>query len=185
MKPIVLLLLLLTASPAFASDICNDLWFSRNAVMDRAGYCFGSPLGQAVFDNRDCTGKSVTISASNQRVVADLQRAERRLGCKVNTKARRLQLYDLSIRRHLMDQPVRDEFESACLGWIGPVIPLRAGTDARRPVIGAIQPGDYVSYAHIPRQGWTYVTVTDGNRRLKSGGWLDLAVPEQCAQFAG
>ena len=39
------------AGPAAADERCHDLWFARNAIMDRAGYCFGSVLGQAVFDN--------------------------------------------------------------------------------------------------------------------------------------
>ena len=63
------LLLFLIASPAAASDVCHDLWFTRNLIMDRAGYCFGSMLGKATFDNSDCTGKNVSLDAGDQLMV--------------------------------------------------------------------------------------------------------------------
>ena len=37
----------LAAFPALAFDPCEDLWFSRNQLYDRAGYCFSTPLGLA------------------------------------------------------------------------------------------------------------------------------------------
>ena len=55
MKRLALLCALL-ASPAAASDVCDDLWFTRNLIMDRAGYCFGSVLGRAA---RTCRKGSI------------------------------------------------------------------------------------------------------------------------------
>lgn len=60
----------LFAAPVLASDTCHDLWFTRNAIIDRAGYCFGSPLGQAIFDNTGCIGKSVNLPPQDARTVA-------------------------------------------------------------------------------------------------------------------
>lgn len=60
------------ATTAQADGRCNDLWFTRNALINQAGYCFGSNLGQALFDNSDCQGKSVTLSPEAQRQVAQI-----------------------------------------------------------------------------------------------------------------
>ena len=45
----LLLVLLLIPAPVRALEICDDLWFTRNLLFSRAGYCFGSVLGQTVF----------------------------------------------------------------------------------------------------------------------------------------
>ncbi|MCK5500992.1 MAG: YARHG domain-containing protein, partial [Tritonibacter mobilis] len=70
MKLIVPLLALAAATPAVAGDYCADLWFTRNAIIDRAGYCFGSTLGQRLFDNGDCIAKSVSLSDADKAKVA-------------------------------------------------------------------------------------------------------------------
>ena len=89
MKRLILALILL-ASPAAAADVCDDLWFTRNLIMDRAGYCFGSALGQAVFDNGNCIGKSVSLSTQLQRQVAEIRELEKQIPCKVDTARTRL-----------------------------------------------------------------------------------------------
>ncbi|KIC34946.1 DUF4453 domain-containing protein [Leisingera sp. ANG-M7] len=176
----------LLAAPALASDACHDLWFTRNAVIDRAGYCFGSPLGQAVFNNGDCTGKSVSLPPQSERLVADVKQMEARFGCRVNNKQTHLDLDDLFLRYQLWDLPVRDEFESACLGWLGPVMGLRAGHRPDAPLVGQIDPGDYVNYSHIPVGSWTYVTTSGPDWQVTSGGWLDTSqFQEQCQDYAG
>ncbi|MBQ4824160.1 DUF4453 domain-containing protein [Leisingera sp. HS039] len=178
--------LCLLASPVLASDACHDLWFTRNAVIDRAGYCFGSPLGRAVFDNGDCIGKSVSLPPHAGRMVALVKEMEARFGCRVNNKQTYLDLDDLFLRHQLWDLPVRDEFESACLGWLGPVTGLRAGHRPDAPLVGQIVAGDYVSYSHIPVGSWTYVTTSGPDWQATSGGWLDTSlVQEQCREVAG
>ncbi|EBA16598.1 hypothetical protein RSK20926_22774 [Roseobacter sp. SK209-2-6] len=57
----------LSTTTAFADESCNDLWFTRNAIINQAGFCFGSNLGQALFDNGDCIAKSVPLSPEAQR----------------------------------------------------------------------------------------------------------------------
>lgn len=180
-----LLSALLLPLPALADDGCHDLWFTRNLIMDRAGYCFGSTLGQAVFDNRGCTGKSVSLGAAEQRLVTQIRALEQSHGCRVNTGQPWLDLDDVFWRQQLWVLPVRDEFESACLGWLGSVIALRAGPGHGTAQIGQVLPGDYVGYAHIPVGGWTYVTTHSADWQIKSGGWFDLSIPEQCRDFAG
>lgn len=70
--------------PAASAASCWDLWYERNAIYDRNGYCFSTSLGQRTFNNADCWTKNPALSASEQRRVARIQAEERRRGCKVN-----------------------------------------------------------------------------------------------------
>lgn len=67
----------LTPLPAVA-DACDEMWFIRNLHFDRAGYCFGSTLGQNIFDNAGCTGKDVQLSSEAQKSIAFIKEME---GC--------------------------------------------------------------------------------------------------------
>lgn len=154
--------------------------------MDRAGYCFGSVLGQAVFDSSDCRGKSVSIDLADQATVATIRDMEARWSCKVDTGQSNLDVDLLWLRRALRDQPVRDEFESACIGWKGAPVALHAGHDVETPVVGQITPGLNVVYSFIPVGSWTYVEVKSPDWDALSGGWLNMAGRvEDCADFAG
>lgn len=165
---------------------CDDLWFTRNLVMDRAGYCFGSILGQAQFDNGDCIGKSVSLLPYWSEFVAQVQGLERYHGCRVNTGQPSLAVNDIWIRRLLTQLPIADEFESACLGWLGPPTPLYAGYDGVSPAIGTINPGNYVGFSHLPVGQWSYVTASGPDFLPTSGGWLFGSVPQHlCADWAG
>ena len=179
-------LLILVATPAMANEACHDLWFTRNLIMDRAGYCFGSTLGKAVFDNSDCTGKSVTLGENWQQQVSRLRARETQLECKVDTSRPFLDLPDADIRRRLNTLPVRDEFESACIGWLKSDLSLHASTHAASTVVGVVSPGDNVSFRHDAVGEWNYVTVTGKDWGYKSAGWTDSAFAiGDCAQFAG
>jgi hypothetical protein len=167
----ILFCLLLLCGPALATP-CADLWFSRNQTINQAGYCFGSNLGQALFDNADCTGKNVSLSPAQSRIVAQIKAIEKTVGCKIDTKSRRIELDDLAIRQQLTIQPVLDEFPSGCVGWTGGQILLYAGTSNATRVIGSAQAGDNIYFTHTPQDGYNYVTVTNSAYALKSGGWL-------------
>lgn len=176
----------LSPSLATAEEYCEDLWFTRNAIMDRAGYCFGSNLGQSIFDNSDCLGKTVSLTAEDQAMVAELQALEREGDCNVDTSKRSLSLADLAQRRLLSHLPLRDISESACLGWRGKSVALHAGPDDTAAVIGKIARGDTIGYSHLPQGHWDYVQVFDGDWILKSAGWTDLRVsPKTCSNIAG
>ncbi len=186
MKLIVTLLALAAATPAVAGDYCADLWFTRNAIIDRAGYCFGSTLGQRLFDNGDCIGKSVSLSDADKAKVALIQQQEKDAACRIDTSRTALDLPDIATRRRLIDLPVSDGFESACIGWLGDPVPLRAGHSQNTDVIGEILPGDSIIYGHLPEGGWTYVTISSGDWQIKSAGWYHFeAYQETCAQYAG
>ncbi|WP_163846848.1 DUF4453 domain-containing protein [Pseudooceanicola aestuarii] len=175
------------AGPLRAGGICEDFWYTRNAVMDRAGYCFGSALGQAVFDNGDCRTKQPALSPGDTAMVQHIQAEERRFSCKINTRAIQLDLHDLSWRRALSDLPVADPIEGGCLGWQGGPVVLRAGHDASSPALATIQPGDHVGFGHIPVGEWTYVTLhPPGWGPVRGAGWMPIHHGElPCANYAG
>lgn len=181
---------LLAPSTLSANEYCEDLWFTRNAIMDRAGYCFGSTLGKGVFDNRNCLGTTVKLRSSDQKTVAQIQKMEHAAQCQVDTSQRRLSLPDLAERQALWHLPIRDEAGSACVGWLGPQIGLHAGHSQDAPLIGKITPGDTIGFSHFPQQGqqhdWSYVQIFTRDWRFKSAGWTDLRINlESCADFAG
>lgn len=177
------------SGPVWAASGCEDVWFTRNLIMDRAGYCFDSPLGRALFDNAGCIGKSVTLDPASQAVVTQIRGIEARFACRVDTNQQWLDLPDINFRRALTSHPIRDEFEWACLGWTGPVTPLHAGYNAPLQVIGQIAPGDYVSSSHLYVSGWSYVTThAPSFRTLHSAGWVywpESAGRMPCADEAG
>lgn len=181
------ILLCLLASQSLANPACHDLWYTRNALFDRAGYCFGSVLGQSVFGNQGCIGKNVALSPQAKADVAEAKRMEAWIGCRVNTGGTFLDLPDFPLRRQMVDLPVLDEFEFGCLGWVGPPTDLRVGAGFHHPAISSVQAGNYVSFSHRPIGGWHYVTVHGPNfQDLKGAGWLPAFEPDYpCRDFAG
>lgn len=166
---------------------CEDLWFTRNQVMDRAGYCFESNLARSVFDNSDCIGQDVRLAPDQEALVAEIRALEAEIGCRVNTRGTVLDLEDIGIRQSLIDLPVLDTLAGGCLGWLGPPRPLHAGRSQTTPVIGLIEPGDFVRYNHRLDDGWFYVTTHGPSwSGLRAGGWQagDLTTVT-CADFAG
>jgi hypothetical protein len=182
----LLALLLSPAAAAAGLTGCEDIWFTRNQIMDRAGYCFSSPLGRALFDNADCRGSEVALDPAAQAQVAEIQALEARHGCRVDTGRGWLDMPDLAFRRALWDLPIRDEFEGGCLGWTGPAVALHAGHRPGSPMIGRVDPGDYISFAYLPVDGWTYVTThAPVWGPLRSAGWLNTGGAElPCAGYA-
>lgn len=179
------LIFILFSGPAFA-DACHDLWFTRNLIMDRAGHCFGSVLGQAQFDNSDCKSNAVTLDAATAQAVSDIRAREQSYGCAVNTRQPVLDLIDRNIRLRMEALPIADELESACLGYRGRTLTLHSAPYASALTIGQLTPGDWISFGHLPHNGWTYVTTHADDWSLKSGGWLGVALDEtSCDQIAG
>lgn len=67
-----------------AADTCSDLWYSRNEVYQTRGYCFKTTRAIRAFGNAGCQYddiEDVPLSSAQRRMVADLQREERALGC--------------------------------------------------------------------------------------------------------
>ncbi len=172
----------LLPSLAQADAYCDELWFTRNLIFDRAGYCFGSALGQAVFDNSDCHTKSPSLSAEDKRDVAAVKEVESFAECKVDTSRTWLDFTGGDWLRTLATLPIRSEGESACIGYTGAEVPLYAGASANSAIVGAIIPGDDLLYGHLPVGSWEYVTI--GQSRA---GWTnaDPFTKQLCTSYAG
>jgi hypothetical protein len=75
--------LALAPVPAAASE-CDELWIARNEIYKANGYCFRTRRAIATFGNAGCSYDSVEdvpLSARERRVIADIVRRERALGC--------------------------------------------------------------------------------------------------------
>jgi len=184
MRAFLALLLAALAAPAAALEICDELWFTRNLIYDRAGYCFSSPLGRAVFDNSDCTGSALKLDAAALNMAARLQAAEQEWECAVDTSRRTLDVPHLAARMTMIDIPEPDGYESGCMGWLGGPLTLHAARSSAAPVTGMIQPGDNVYYGFISVDDWHFIVSSHGTADM---GWLrdrpDLWT--NCRSFAG
>lgn len=188
MRAIVLTLSLLASAPAavpaWAATGCEDIWFTRNLIMDRAGYCFNSLLGRALFNNADCQGQNVTLDPLSASVVAQIRGLEAQHNCRVDVNRSWIDMEDIAFRRVLTNLPIYTEWPSACTRWLGGETPLYAGYSEPFQQIGVIQPGNWVSYSHLGVSDWAYVTVdaySDGP--FVSAGWLYWRGSPPCEQM--
>ncbi|QCI64958.1 YARHG domain-containing protein [Phreatobacter stygius] len=80
--------LICSAAPVVAQDYrgwsCRDLWVERNQIYKDAGYCFRTPRAISYFGNGGCSydrQADVPLSQTQRRIIADVTRAERYMGC--------------------------------------------------------------------------------------------------------
>ncbi|SLN18748.1 hypothetical protein TRL7639_00393 [Falsiruegeria litorea R37] len=72
-----------TTTPAAVPETtCDSLWFQRNLIFHRNGYCFGGKRGQEVFGNEGCHTKSPQLSAGETAQMNQIKSAEKELGCR-------------------------------------------------------------------------------------------------------
>ena len=180
------LILLFLPGPLMAESGCEDIWFTRNLIMDRAGYCFSSPLGAALFDNSDCTGTQISLDPAAQAQVARIRALEAQHGCQVDTNRTWMDMPDMAFRKALTVLPIRTEGEWGCLGWTGAAAPLYSGYYEPFHAIGQVGPGDYVSFAYENVGDWIYVTTyAPVWGAFRSAGWLYWPGEKPCADAAG
>ena len=185
---VAFLLLLFVASPLRAADWCEEAWFIRNLVMDRAGYCFGSPLGAAMFDNAGCTGTQPQLTAYDRAVVAMIREAEQNTGCAVDTTSRALDLDSAPYLRALERLPARSEYESACVGWRGPSLTLRSAPDPAAPSWEVDATGLMIlwQYDYPPvGDGWQVLSVMDDGALVALGWSVTPIHDDLCDSMAG
>lgn len=187
---LVLALLVLPAQ-VLADDVyCEEPWFIRNLIFDRAGYCFSTPLGQAIFDNSDCTGTDVALSPRDQDAVAQIREMERWLGCDMDTSRTTLAtLPELDPLRRFALLPIPVDGASGCIGYLGPEMALLTAPGAfDGPVMGRVTRGSSIVFSYIPEGTWEFVTVYPDGWDAGGGvsGWVDMGgrMPE-CREYAG
>lgn len=183
MKSLVLSVFL-SLSPLAAFADCESMWVTRNMLFDRAGYCFGSNLGKAIFDNSNCTGKQITLPAWQQDFVSYTKAMERDFQCNIDTSRRSLDLPLLSQWLQLIDPPRRGFGESGCAGYLGEPLNLRSAVGGGR-VLGQIVYGDDILFAHDDIGDSTFVT-TMRNGRPVALGWVQINFSQmKCTSYAG
>lgn len=178
MRFLTVVFLALTPVTALADALCDELWLTRNTVFDRAGYCFGSDLGKAVFGNSDCSTSSPKLSADDALTVAQVREVEEDFSCAVDTSRQSLDVDHVNLRRALNDLPVKTGYESMCIDYQGPALLLTVGRHPDAAFFGEIMPGDNIMFGHIPRDGMDFIDLGDGRM-----GWVEtrLITPDLCA----
>lgn len=68
------------SSSPYASMSCNQLWYARNEVFARNGYCFKTARARAQFGTR-CFPPYGKLGRADQRTVNAIRGWERRKGC--------------------------------------------------------------------------------------------------------
>ncbi len=188
----MIFMLLSVATPVVAQEDdppCDELWFARNLLFDRAGFCFDSTLGQAAFDNADCTTAAPALDARAAANVARLRAAETAYGCAIDTRRTRLRDQEyLAFYRDLQDLPVVELYPGGCIGYRGAPIPLRSGASDSAPVIGTAAPGQSLGLSYQDFGDWTFVTVhpRDTGLPVLAYGWARLGPdPLICDVYPG
>lgn len=185
---IIILQLLLSAQLVSAEEPCDDLWYSRNFYFDQAGYCFGSKLGKDIFDNLNCKSKNITLKESVKLRISHIKKVEEWRECNIRTdKVRRLNILNLEMRKHLIDQPINHGEEAVCIGYLGKQkIPLYSAMSFNSEVIGYIKNGDDIYSAHdeSTKTEWWFVTSTNKNGQ-KVIGWTTGVIFDKCKALAG
>ncbi|GGC57320.1 YARHG domain-containing protein [Chelatococcus reniformis] len=73
------------ATTTASADVCDDLWYQRNAIFKAAGYCFKTSRGIRAFGNAGCAyddEADVPLSARQSTRVRQIKADERALGCR-------------------------------------------------------------------------------------------------------
>ena len=176
---------------------CDSLWVERNQILNVAGYCFETPLGQAIFDNADCSLGTPALSEASLNRIARLEQAEDRRSCEVNTGKTQVTV----IGRY---GPLRLGANGKSLGrWLGALqrldvfpdiigrtrnctvaglssdgdnfLALRSGPDVRYPQIGQMVNGARVSSSSACMGRWCFAdSVQTGNIVEPRNGWFHV-----------
>jgi hypothetical protein len=68
------------------TETCDELWYRRNAIWHRYGYCFKGAKGQQVFGNQGCSrdiaAARAAMSSADLALVDAIDAREKTLGCK-------------------------------------------------------------------------------------------------------
>lgn len=177
------------SAPAAALDFCEDAWLTRNLIIDRYGYCFNSALGQALFDNSDCSTSQPNLSAQDAELVGLIRGGEEQVGCSINTGAgpSAAMRETHAFYNGLQDIPAADHLGWACWGYRGAPIPVRSGASDAAPVIGTLQPGQGMVSEYWPRGPFIFATIVTGpSGSTLAQGWMRAQISDaDCDQVAG
>ncbi len=177
----------LTTAPAPAqASSCEHMWFLRNLIAHRAGHCFVSTLGRAVFGNEGCAPGVQVPDADAARMQAVLA-IERGFGCRVDVARPALGDPVAEWDWHVIDLiPVPSGFQSSCFGYRLSSFDLRAAPHADAPVVGMVLKGDSIAFNYEDEGDWMFL-LTDAEEGFM--GWAPIdAMPydeDTCDGWAG
>ena len=63
---------------------CQNLWYVRNSIYDRKGYCFKTQDGKETFDNSDCSVRNAAnlhFNANEWNNITNIRAVENSKGC--------------------------------------------------------------------------------------------------------
>ncbi|GHA50990.1 hypothetical protein GCM10008927_15320 [Amylibacter ulvae] len=184
----VLISLVFFAAPTWAQSVCDDLWLSRNVIYDAHGYCFGSELGKAIFDNNGCTSVDPTLPPDLQDRIKRIWTQDRSLECAVDQSQTNINVYNQAARLRLLTQPIATEDNvKVCFGAQpnNPIVLHKDKTDTS-PVLATIDTGDTLGWLHLNEGDWQFITLMSKSTAGKiSSGWTDQAGDLRCDEIAG
>jgi hypothetical protein len=76
--------LMIVPQISFAGDDCYDLWYARNEIYKRNGYCFQTRLAMETFGNGSCYTRAPRFTRTDQLTIEAIRRKERQRNCRVN-----------------------------------------------------------------------------------------------------
>ena len=176
---------------------CESLWIERNQIINVAGYCFETALGQAVFNNGDCAPGSPSMPENALNRIAQIEQAEAGRACDVDAGRGSISVngrYGLltfgnggvTLGRWPQALQELDVFprdagrERSCTvsglsSTADGFLALRSGPDTRYPQIGQLFNGDRVISTSACMGRWCFSDrVQVGNRQERLNGWLHV-----------
>jgi hypothetical protein len=73
--------LAMSAAPAAAQDACDDLWYRRNEIYARNGFCFKTARARAAFGD-GCFPPYGRLSPREKAIVSRIEQREMEYGCR-------------------------------------------------------------------------------------------------------
>ena len=175
---------------------CDSLWVERNQILNVAGQCFNTALGQAVFDNSDCTPGAPALTEAALNRISQIELAEQGRLCAVNTARGQISVNGrygplrfgnggLVLGRwegalQQLDVFPRAARERTCtVSGLDPngdgFLALRSGPDVRYPQISALYNGERVVSSSACMGRWCFAeAVENGNRVEHRSGWFHV-----------
>ncbi len=173
---------------------CESLWVERNQILNVAGQCFKTALGQAVFDNSDCTPGAPALPEPAADRISRIERAEQGRLCAVDTGQNRITVngrygplrfgeggitlgrwQDALRRLDVFPRPARSRSCTVSGLSAGGFLALRSGPDTRYPQIGELLNGERVTSTSACMGRWCFAgTVQNGNRNEQRNGWFHV-----------
>lgn len=173
---------------------CESLWVERNQILNVAGQCFETALGQAVFDNGDCIPGTPALPDVAANRISRIQRAEQGRLCAVNSAQSRITVngrygplhfgsggitlgrwQGVLQRLDVFPRPARERACTVSGLSAGGFLALRSGPDTRYPQIGELLNGERVISTSACMGRWCFAgAVQNGKRVEQRSGWFHM-----------